>query len=518
MKVAIYLRVSDEKQAVKELSIPGQRKALKEYAASHGYEEVTEFVDEAKSGRISRRPAFINMINQCSLTPRPFDAILFWKFSRFARSREISVLYKSMIRKKGIKVISINEPIEDSPSGKLLEGMIEVFDEFYSENLAQDVIRGMNLAASKGYFVGGTVSYGLSKAEVYDQGVKRNKLDIDDGKAPVVRQIFSQCLNHKGVKEIAKDLNKAGILSPKGKRWNVTSIYQILTNEVYTGTLVWGKKGKRRSEEPIRVENAFPAIVDKDTFQKAQAILAQRAPRFTRPRSVTSSYLLGGMMKCGECGSGVVGGAYKSGQFRYYRCGKALRQGPEACPGYWLPADKIEGFVIDKIKHNILTDENLIELVRLTNEEIKNLSDTIEEKVRTLRAQLNDVEARLERLYDSLETGKLKLDELAPRISSLVVRKKELQQAIVEARNRNDEPLKLVDINTLKAYVEGLREVFASTEVLKQKAFLRTFVESIEVSRSDVTIHYTLPMPPKNEYDETIGVLGFKQSGGSGWI
>ncbi len=517
MRAALYLRVSDEKQAAKELSIPGQRKALGEYTAKHGYEVVQEFVDEAKSGCISRRPAFAEMIRQCGLTPRPFDVILFWKFSRFARNREVSVLYKSLIRKKGIKVISINEPIEENPSGKLLEGMIEIVDEFYSENLAQDVIRGMNLAASQGFFVGGTVPFGFRKAVVYDNGVKRNKLEVDESKAPVVRQIFSECLNYKGTREIAKSLNKAGIVTVRGKKWNPTSVYQILTNEVYTGTLVWGKNGKKRREEPIRIENAFPSIVDYESFQRVQAILTLRSPKFTRPRSVSSNYLLGGMMKCAECGAGMVGGAYKSGRFSYYRCGKALRQGPDACPGYWLPAAKIEGFIIDKIKQNILTDENLAELVELTNDEIRNLSDTVEQKIEVFRGQLKDVDTRLERLYDALETGKLKLDELAPRISSLVVRKKELQQAIAKVKTENYEPIGPTDIETLKLYVNGLREILGSAEVLQQKAFMRNFIKSIDVSKLEVTIHYTLPMPPRNEYDETVGVLGFKQSGGPFW-
>ena len=74
--------------------------------------------------------------------PPPFEAILVWKLSRFARNREDSIIYKSLLRKQGIQVVSINEPVEDTPSGRLLEGIIEVIDEFYSANLAQDVLRG----------------------------------------------------------------------------------------------------------------------------------------------------------------------------------------------------------------------------------------------------------------------------------------------------------------------------------------------------------------------------------------
>lgn len=517
MKVALYARVSSEKQAEKELSIPAQLKALREYATKNGYIVVREFVDEAETARTSNRPAFKEMISLSRLNPPPFEAILTWKFSRFARNREDSIIYKSLLRKKGIQVISINEPIDNTPSGKLLEGIIEVIDEFYSENLAQDVVRGMSESVSRGFFCGGVIPLGYQRVVVNDGQVKRSKLELDEARALVVKRMFSECLEGKGTREIGRSLNKAGIVTRKGKKWNPTSVYQILTNEVYTGTLVWGKKRKKKGL-PLRVKHAFPEIVDIETFKKVRSILAQRGPRFVRPRSVSSNYLLGGMMKCAECGAGMVGGAYKSGQFAYYRCGKALRQGPKACPGHWLPRATIEGFVIDKIKTYILTDENLRELVELTNEEILNLSESSEEKVKALEAQIKDIDSRLERLYDALETGKLDLGELASRISDLISRKKDLQEAIAEVLESGyEKPINAADVDEIKHYVDDLRAVLGSASILEQKAFLRSFVKRIDVSKSEVTINYTLPMPPLNENMETVGVLGFKQNGGRCW-
>ena len=517
MLVACYARVSSEKQAEKQLSISAQLKELRKYAASKGHIVIREFIDKAESAKTSDRSAFKEMISMSRLNPPPFEAILTWKFSRFARNREDSIIYKSLLRKKGIQVISINEPIEDTPSGKLLEGIIEVIDEFYSENLAQDVVRGMRESASKGFFCGGVVPYGYRRVTVVDGQVKRIKLEPDETTAPIVRRIFKECLEGRGAREIVKSLNIDGILAPKVREWNPTSVYQILTNEVYIGTLVWGKKLKRK-EPPLKVEHAFPEIVDIKTFLKAQSVLAQRGPKFVRPRSVSSNYLLGGLMKCAECGAGIVGGAYKSGQYAYYRCGKALRQGPKACPGHWLPRETIEGFVIDKIKTYILTDDNLRELVELTNEEILNLSENSEAKVKELEAQIKDIDSRLDRLYEALETGKLDLGELAPRISSLISRKKDLQQAIAEAQKSGcEEPINAANVDEIKRYVDDLRVVLNSASVLEQKAFLRSFVKRIDVSKSDVTINYTLPMPPLNDYRETVGVLGFKQNGGPLW-
>ena len=160
MRVAIYARVSSEKQVEKDLSIPAQLKSLKKYAADRGWEVVREYIDEAESARTANRPQFKGMVAEAKRKGKPFDTILVWKLSRFARNREDSILYKSLLRKHGVQVLSINEPIDDSAAGKLLEGMIEVIDEFYSSNLAEDVLRGMAENASKGFYSGGNPPFG----------------------------------------------------------------------------------------------------------------------------------------------------------------------------------------------------------------------------------------------------------------------------------------------------------------------------------------------------------------------
>ena len=152
MKAAIYARVSSERQDV-DLSISAQLKALREYAERNGHYVVTEFVDEAESGKTTDRPAFRDMISQARRATKPFELILVWKYSRFARNREDSIVFKTMLRKAGVQVISITEPFEDTPTGRLLEAMIESLDEFYSANLGEEVTRGMRESASRGFYI-----------------------------------------------------------------------------------------------------------------------------------------------------------------------------------------------------------------------------------------------------------------------------------------------------------------------------------------------------------------------------
>lgn len=140
-----------------------QLRAATEYATKQGYEVIREFVDEAESGRTASRPAFKEMIALAKTRQPPFEAILVWKLNRFARNRVDSITYKALLKSKDIKVISINESLDDSPSGQLLEGVIESMDEFYSANLRQDIKRGMRENARRGCFTGSRPPYGLHR-------------------------------------------------------------------------------------------------------------------------------------------------------------------------------------------------------------------------------------------------------------------------------------------------------------------------------------------------------------------
>ena len=518
MRVAIYARVSSEKQDA-DLSLSAQLRALREYAARNDHIVVREYVDEAESGRSIDRPGFKEMIATVRQKSPSFDAILVWKLSRFARSREDSIIYKSLLRKQGVQVISINEPVEDTPSGRLLEGIIEVIDEFYSANLSQDVVRGMRESASKGFYTGGHTPYGFRRVKIQDGDTQRTKLDLDLTTAPVVERIFRECLSGKGLKEIARGLNLDGFTTRTGNRWGSTSVHNVLHNEAYAGVLVWDRRKKRRigideSLPPVRTEGAWPVIVDRETFDQAQAMLAAHAPKLTHPRVVHSEYILSGVIRCKECGTAMIGHAVKSGKFFYYMCGNARRKGRELCHTPLLPKHKIEAFVIDRIKKCILTEENLEDLVRLTNEELAQTCQNEHEKLELLKAQIADVESRLVKLYDALETGEFKGSELAPRIKALFSKKDALQKAKAEAEEAlRYHTIELADPEVVRAYVEDLRGLLEASEIVEQKTFLRSFVEGVDVGSSEVTIKYTIPMLPENSSMETVGVLPFIQNG-----
>jgi site-specific DNA recombinase len=516
MRVALYARVSSERQDV-DLSISAQLKALREYASRNNHIVVKEYVDEAESGRSIDRPGFRQMIITARQKNPPFEAILVWKLSRFARNREDSIIYKSLLRKQGIQVISINEPLEDTPSGRLLEGIIEVIDEFYSANLSQDVLRGMKENAGRGFRNGGRAPYGYIRVKVHNGATARTKLEPDSKTAPIVQHIFRETLAGKGLKTIARGLNADGLASSTGKKWGATSIEKIVHNEAYTGALVWGKRSRTQGAKnrfaPLRTEDAWPALIDQTLFTQVQAKLATRAPRTIHPREVDSPYLLSGIMRCGKCGAAMVGhrGGYR---YQYYMCGNARRKGREVCPSPILRKDKVEGFVTNRIKDCILTEENLQELVRLTNEELVQTCAEEREKLELLQVQIAEVDGRLGKLYDALETGEFKGGELATRIQALFQKKEELQQAKADVEEALQyQAVEMAVPRVVQEYVDDLRGLLEKSSIIEQRSFLKSFVDRIEVCDSEVNMYYTIPMPPSSLVQETVGVIPFVHHG-----
>lgn len=347
--------------------------------------------------------------------------------------------------------------------------------------------------------------------------MQRVKLEPDPTTAPVVERIFRECLAGKGLIEIARGLNHDGLTTRKKNQWSKTSVHKVLRNEAYTGVLIWDRQKLRKIGNdlpPIRVEDAWSPIIDRETFEQVQAKLGARAPKITHPRVVHSEYILSGLMRCKNCNAAMIGHAVKSGKFFYYMCGNARRRGQGLCKTPLLPKDRIESFVVDRIKRYILTEGNLEELVRLTNEELAQTCDDERDRVELLATQIAEVDSRLGKLYDALETGEFKGGELAPRIKALFEKKEQLQQAKVEAEEAlRYHTIELTDAEVVREYVQDLKRLLEESSIVEQKAFLKSFVERIEVDDSEMKVVYTIPMPADNSPAETVGVLPFIHNG-----
>ncbi len=212
--------------------------------------------------------------------------------------------------------------------------------------LAQEVTRGMRAAASRGFWVTSYAPYGYRRVYVQDGAKKRPKLELDPPADAVVRRIFDMVLQGKSILDVTKTLNAEGIPTTNGKKWLKTTIHTMLDNEVYTGALVWGTNAKD-GVPPVRVEDAFPAIVTKREFRQAKRLLGSRAPKKMNPRRASSPYLLSGLLKCETCGKARTAAEAKSGKYTYYVCHSLLKLGSGTCKTPRLNAKTFEKLIVD---------------------------------------------------------------------------------------------------------------------------------------------------------------------------
>ena len=226
--VAAYIRVSTEDQI--EFSPASQLKQIRKYAKEHDMILPDDFVfiDEGISGRkADKRPGFQRMIGTAKIKPAPFETILLWKFSRFARNREDSIVYKSMLRKQcGIDVVSISEPLGEDKTSVLLEAVIEAMDEFYSLNLSEEVRRGMNEKFSRG---------GVVSQPPFGYKIGDGVFVPDEVNAPIVQMIFKDYIGGMTYRQLAHKLNAMGVRTTHGNTFGNRNVEYIISNPVYTG-------------------------------------------------------------------------------------------------------------------------------------------------------------------------------------------------------------------------------------------------------------------------------------------
>ena len=491
---ALYARVSSDRQDV-DLSVSAQLRALRDYAEKNGYLVAREYVDEAESGRIADRPQFRRMLDEASKPEAPFREILVWKFSRFTRKREHAVAFKSMLRRRGVRVVSITEQADDTPTGKLLEAIIESVDEFYSENLAQEVTRGMREAASRGFWMTTYAPYGYRRVYVQDGAKKRPKLALNPPTDAVVRRIFDMVLEGKSILDVTRTLNAEGISTTKGRKWVKTTIHTMLGNEAYTGTLVWGAKAKDGAP-PVRVENAFPAIVSRAEFRKVGRLLKSRAPSKVNPRRASSPYLLSGLAKCETCGKAMVASEAKSGRYTYYVCDTLIKRGSGTCNTPRLNAKKFEKLIVEQIRENILTESNIRDLVKLLDEEMDGVAREQREKLETIEDELEEVKRRLGRIWHVIETTDIEMADASERIREHRERKEKLETAADDARALLSERRVMLDSADIVAtFAEEMSEFLKTSELTETRAFVHSFVREIEVRQGRAAIVYTIPTP-----------------------
>ena len=349
---AAYIRVSDERQD--EYSPDSQLKKIREYAAKEGYMIPDDYVfyDDGISGRsVKKRDDFNRMIALAKEKTHPFDVIYVWKFSRFARNQEESMVYKNLLRKKGVSVVSVSEPIPEGHFGSLIERIIEWTDEYYLVNLGVEVARGMTEKASRGEpTCAPPFGYIMRDGKYYP--------DEESGKANIVREVFTLYANGVKQREIAIMLGEKGIRTRYGKKPENRFVDYMLHNSCYIGKIRWCTDGtkavsKRKldNESIMTVDGQHKPIISIELWEKVQKLLKEQKrayPKYARP-SQTIEHLLKGLVRCSSCGGTLaVNGISGKTKTRCLQCCNYSRGSCHTSHSITIP--RIEAAFIEGLK------------------------------------------------------------------------------------------------------------------------------------------------------------------------
>ena len=465
---ACYIRVSTDDQT--EYSPDSQLKVVQDYAQKHDIlllEDCIFAEDGGKSGKnMARRTEFLRLIAMTRQQPKPFDIILVWKFSRFARNQEEAIVLKSRLKKAGIEVISVSEPLPEGPFGSLVERIIEWNDEYYLVNLAQEVKRCMNEKAGRGEPV-------CPPPTGYDM-VGGKFVPNDD--AHYIRDIFAAYLAGEGCRAIAQRLGKLGMKTKRGNPPDNRFIEYILRNPVYCGKIRWSRDGRtasqRRFDDPnlITVPGEHEPLVSQQTFDAVQKRMDETKKRYVKyqRREQSVQHMLKGLVRCSACGSTLtyLSTATPSLQCHNYAKGKCH-------VSHCISLSKAENLVIDYLRMAVDTGDFTIHPTQPPAESASNVID--------LERILKNSQARLERIKKAYQEGVDTLEEYKQN-------KAEVMRAIekAKAQSKKVKKVQVPDKNLFRNKILNVLDVLTSeTQSPEAKNLaLRSIVSQIEYQKA----------------------------------
>ena len=430
---ALYIRVSTDDQA--ELSPDAQKRLLLDYAKKNDIIVSKDFIfSESVSGRhVQKRPEFQRMIATAKQPSHPIDVILVWKFSRFARNQEESIVYKSMLKKDRVDVVSVSEPLIDGPFGSLIERIIEWMDEYYSIRLSGEVLRGMKEKALQH-------GYQSTPCLGYDAVGHGKPFVINEAEYAMVSYIMD-LYDNQNMDEtaIARRCNDLGYRTKRGNPFERRTVDRILENPFYCGTVIWNG---------VEFEGAHEVRLSRERFEKRQELIASRKRPIKARNVSTCKHWLSGLIKCSICGATL---SYTGNNAcPYFQCWKyakgfhktsvalSVKKAEEAVTDYF---DQIlSGAEFSYVRKSQPKDNNDLEVERLQKE-------------------LSKLEVREKRIREAYESEIDTLEEYKANKERLTASRLKLNSQLENLLHDHEE----LEINT----EEILREIKSVNDILK---------------------------------------------------
>ncbi len=463
---ALYIRVSTDDQA--ELSPDAQKRLLLDYAKKNGIIISNDFIfSESVSGRhVQKRPEFQRMIGIAKQPSHPIDVILVWKYSRFARNQEESIVYKSMLKKDHVEVISVSEPLVDGPFGTLIERIIEWMDEYYSIRLSGEVLRGMKEKALRN-------GYQSSPCLGYEAVGHGKPYQINEAEYAMVSYIMD-LYDNQNMDEtaIARKCNDLGYKTKRGNPFERRTIDRILQNPFYCGIVSWNG---------VEFEGAHEVRISKERFDRRQRLIASRKrPMKTRNVS-TCKHWLSGLLKCSVCGATL---SYTgNGKCPYFQCWKYAKGFHKTSVA--LSVRKAEEAVITYFDQ-ILSGADFTYIRK--DEPTADNTAAIEQ----IQRELSKLSTRENRIRDAYESGIDTLEEYKANKDRLINNRLQLENELETLQKEQEE--KELNKDDVLHEIKSVNDILKNPDVSYEEkgTLIRTIVDQIVYDKESGKMYFDI--------------------------
>lgn len=365
MDAVIYLRVSTKEQAAKDesaegYSIPAQREACLRHVAERGWNVAGEFVDAGESARTADRPMLKALLRR--VAEGAIGAVVVHKIDRLARSIEDHVAIRATLRRSGVQLVSVSENIEETASGRLVEGIHALMAEFYSANLSSEIRKGMDQKAKMGGWPT-RAPIGYLNVREKTAGKDIAKVLLDPDRALLVREAFRMyATGEYSLPELQAAMHAKGLTSPyaakSGSPVSVSKLAEMLANPFYVGVVAWNG---------VRYPGQHKALIPESLFSQVQDVL--RAHDIAGVRQRRHDHYLKGLLNCGECGRRLSLTLAK-GKYLYLYCLGQRGSARTGCQQPYMLAGDAEALV-----------EDLYRRVQLPPSWVKKLTEELEAEI-----------------------------------------------------------------------------------------------------------------------------------------
>lgn len=485
---AIYIRVSTDEQATEGYSIASQKQRLEAFCLSQDWKIYDYYIDDGFSGKDLQRPAVTRLINDAK--KKQFDVVLIYRLDRLSRrALDLLHLVEDVFEPNGIALKSATEPFDTSTiAGRMMLTMLVAFAQFERESIAERVKINMLHKAKQGEWCGGNTSpFGYRNVD--------KQLVIDEKEAAIVRKIFELREQGHGYSSISIYLNERGMYTRRGRPWSKNTIFQVLTNPIYAGYMVWNRTERRGTrtirrprEEWILVEGNHEAIISRETWQRVQELQKIRALP-SKNRNPNRQYPLSGLIYCGQCGSKYRGWykkAKKPGrEVTYYACtNRCLGYG--RCSGPMIQTWQLEEIVLHYLEQIEVSESELKEAIREELSRSQERKTELEAAVRTAEQELARLERAKQRIFEAYEAGALPLADFRERMEQINA---DIKAAADRIENVKAElgrvELKETTIAQLVEKIKDIRSRWENADAQERAALMRSIISRITVYDRD---------------------------------